>query len=129
MTGVLYSLVTSNLGGERRFSSACASRLQSLGALTKGDRRASTGSNFSQFDFDNKLGNKALKCMCEHIWKNTTALDEEALKHLQASGQQSRERDRQTDRQSREKVKTKSMRTRSVEQARIQKRVMLIANL
>lgn len=85
--GVLYSLVTSNLGGERRFSSACASRLQSLGALTKGDRRAATGSNFAQFDVDTKYGRIALRSMVDNIWKNTTALEREALAQLQAAGQ------------------------------------------
>ena len=85
--GVLYALVTSNLGGERRFSSACASRLQSLGALTKGDRRAATGSNFAQFDIDTKYGRIALRSMVDCVWKGTTALEREALAQLQAAGQ------------------------------------------
>jgi len=85
--GVLYALVTSNLGGERRFSSACAARLQSLGALTKGDRRAATGSNLSQFDFDTPRGRKALKGMVDAIFHGGTQLNEEALQALEAAGQ------------------------------------------
>jgi hypothetical protein len=84
---VLYALVTSNLGGERRFSSACAARLQSLGALTKGDRRAATGSNLSQFDFDNRTGRTALKKMVDAIYNGTTELNDDALHQLEGAGQ------------------------------------------
>lgn len=44
-----------------RFAAAVAKRMASLGALTKGDRRAATGSDMSEFDIDSKFGRKALK--------------------------------------------------------------------
>ena len=47
----LYMLCTTKLAGERRFIAAVAGRLQSLGALTKGDRRAASGQDLSEFNF------------------------------------------------------------------------------
>ena len=54
-------MVISALAGERRFAAAVARRLESLGALTRGDRRAATGADLSQFNFDTKYGRTALK--------------------------------------------------------------------
>ena len=53
-------MVVTELGGERRFAAAVAKRMLSLGALTKGDRRAATGSDLSEFDLDSRFGNRAL---------------------------------------------------------------------
>lgn len=43
-----------------RFASTVAKRLESLGALTHGDRRASNNKDLSQFNIDNKYGKAAL---------------------------------------------------------------------
>jgi hypothetical protein len=59
----VYRLLVTNLGGERRFASVVAKRLMSLGALTKGDRRAASGGDFSCFDLDNKYGKAALRAL------------------------------------------------------------------
>ena len=58
----IYKLVMTNLGGEQRFAAAVARRLQSLGALTRGDRRAASGVDLSESNFDSPLGRKSLRC-------------------------------------------------------------------
>ncbi|PIK62947.1 hypothetical protein BSL78_00074 [Apostichopus japonicus] len=66
-SGPLYKLLTTNLGGERRFASAVAKRLQTLGALTQGDRRATAGADLTEFNFDTVYGRNALKTMYNSI--------------------------------------------------------------
>ena len=56
----IYKMVVSDLGGERRFASAVSKRMAQLGALTKGDRRAATGTDLSEFDVDSIFGRRAL---------------------------------------------------------------------
>ena len=60
-SGPIYKLLTTNVGGESRFAAAVAQRLESLGALTKGDRRAATGQDLSQYNVQNNYGRKAVK--------------------------------------------------------------------
>ncbi|KAJ6822165.1 protein FORGETTER 1 [Iris pallida] len=60
-----YRLLFTNLGGERRFASIVAKRLESLGALTQGDRRA--GPSLSAYNYDNNFGKKALTMMYRGI--------------------------------------------------------------
>jgi len=56
----IYKMVVTDLGGERRFASAVSKRMAHLGALTKGDRRAATGTDLSEFDVDSVFGRRAL---------------------------------------------------------------------
>ena len=63
----LYRLVTTSLGGEKRFGAAVAKRLQTLGALTKGDRRAASELDLSSFDFDTAYGRVALRGLYRSI--------------------------------------------------------------
>ncbi|KDP27422.1 hypothetical protein JCGZ_20832 [Jatropha curcas] len=60
-----YRLLFTNLGGERRFASIVAKRLESLGALTQGDRRA--GPTLSAYNYDSAYGKKALMVMYRGI--------------------------------------------------------------
>eukprot|EP00300_Choanocystis_sp_HF-7_P018866 c20166_g1_i1.p1 GENE.c20166_g1_i1~~c20166_g1_i1.p1 ORF type:complete len:580 (+),score=110.61 c20166_g1_i1:1742-3481(+) len=66
-----YELVVTNLAGERRFAASVARRLASLGAITKGDRRAATGADMSEFNVDSKYGRKALQMMCASVAQQT----------------------------------------------------------
>ncbi|KAF5903061.1 protein strawberry notch 2 isoform X1, partial [Clarias magur] len=60
VTAPEYIFLISELAGERRFASIVAKRLESLGALTHGDRRATESRDLSKYNFDNKYGTKAL---------------------------------------------------------------------
>eukprot|EP00854_Cymbomonas_tetramitiformis_P001363 gene1363-1964_t len=73
-TAPVYMLVITDAGGERRFASAVARRLQSQGAILKADRNAmGAGTDLKAFDLDNKYGTKALGILLkdlrpERIW-------------------------------------------------------------
>lgn len=54
-------ILISNLAGERRFASVIAKRLETLGALLHGDRRASESRDLSQFNIDTNYGKDALE--------------------------------------------------------------------
>lgn len=62
-----YIFLISNFAGERRFASSVSKRLESLGALTHADRRATETRNLSQFNVDNKYGKKALDTIMEKV--------------------------------------------------------------
>ena len=58
----LYVMVSTNVSGEQRFASAIAHKLESLGAITRGDRRGGHGlaANMITSNLDTHHGNRAL---------------------------------------------------------------------
>uniref|UniRef100_A0A0N5CB49 AAA_34 domain-containing protein n=1 Tax=Strongyloides papillosus TaxID=174720 RepID=A0A0N5CB49_STREA len=62
-----YLFLISELAGEKRFASIVAKRLESLGALTHGDRRATESRDLSQFNLDNKYGRAALEVCLKSV--------------------------------------------------------------
>uniref|UniRef100_A0A674P6S9 Protein strawberry notch homolog 2 n=1 Tax=Takifugu rubripes TaxID=31033 RepID=A0A674P6S9_TAKRU len=67
VTAPEYIFLISELAGERRFASIVAKRLESLGALTHGDRRATESRDLSKYNFENKYGTKALDKITKSI--------------------------------------------------------------
>jgi len=65
-----YILLSTNLGGERRFSATIARRLASLGALCKGDRKAADGgTQLSRYTFESPLGRGTLDLLYRRIFE------------------------------------------------------------
>jgi hypothetical protein len=62
----IYNLISSELGGEVRFSSTIARRLGSLGALTKGDRSA-IDSELAKYNFETCYGRAALQLLFSRV--------------------------------------------------------------
>jgi len=62
-----YVLLSTELGGEKRFSSTIARRLGSLGALTKGDRGAADTSDLAKYNFETEEGRAALSLTLRRI--------------------------------------------------------------
>jgi hypothetical protein len=62
-----YVLLSTELGGEKRFSSTIARRLASLGALTKGDRGAADNADWARYNFETQEGKAALGLLYKRI--------------------------------------------------------------
>jgi hypothetical protein len=62
-----YVLLSTELGGEKRFSSTIARRLASLGALTKGDRGAADNADWARYNFETEEGRAALSLLYKRI--------------------------------------------------------------
>jgi len=62
-----YVLLSTELGGEKRFSSTIARRLGSLGALTKGDRGAADTGDLAKYNFETQEGRAALSLLLRRI--------------------------------------------------------------
>ena len=65
-----YVLLSTELGGEKRFSSTIARRLGSLGALTKGDRSAANSGDLAKYNFETEEGRAALCLALTRIVRN-----------------------------------------------------------
>ncbi|CAL8463694.1 g3228 [Coccomyxa elongata] len=73
----VYRIIVTQCGGEYRFAASAAKRLQSLGALLRGDRRAlGAGQDLKSFDVDNKFGLEALKRIMEDCCGHSSPLVE-----------------------------------------------------
>jgi hypothetical protein len=66
-----YVFLISDLAGEKRFASVVAKRLESLGALTHGDRRSAESRDLSRFNIDTKWGRVALESVRNAIMGET----------------------------------------------------------
>lgn len=97
-TAPIYKMVVTDLGGERRFASAVSKRMAQLGALTKGDRRAATGTDLSSFDVDSVFGRRALSKLytalssspCSPPSRNANAILDTFSSSQQLSGEEAR---------------------------------------
>ncbi|XP_067030449.1 protein strawberry notch homolog 1-like isoform X1 [Acropora muricata] len=69
-----YLFLISELAGERRFASIVAKRLESLRALTHGDRRATESQDLSRYNFDNKHGKTALEAVLKAVTDQETPM-------------------------------------------------------
>lgn len=68
-----YIILSTNLGGERRFSATIARRLASLGALCKGDRNsADGGTQLSRYSFESSLGTGTLALLYRRVFEGVT---------------------------------------------------------
>jgi hypothetical protein len=70
-----YIILSTNAGGERRFSSTIARRLESLGALTKGQRDATGGSSvLSKYNFETAQGIQATEAFYTSMLANEISI-------------------------------------------------------
>lgn len=67
-----YVLLSTELAGEKRFSSTIARRLGSLGALTKGDRGAADNADWARCNFETQEGRSALGLLYKRILAGET---------------------------------------------------------
>lgn len=66
-----YVMLVSDLGGEKRFVSTIARRLGSLGAITKGQKNASSGTDLMEkVNFETEQGKQATRAFYEQLLKN-----------------------------------------------------------
>jgi hypothetical protein len=68
-----YNTITSDLGGEKRFSAVIAKRLGNLGALSKGQKDANASADaMEKTNFDSDQGKKATQTFYNQLMRNQT---------------------------------------------------------
>jgi diguanylate cyclase (GGDEF)-like protein len=65
----VFTLFSSDIGGEKRFVSTLARRLESLGALTKGQRDVSGAGEMAKYNFNSEYGEAGLTDLYEKIMR------------------------------------------------------------
>src|SRR5205814_8229 len=76
-----YVLLSTELAGEKRFSSTIARRLGSLGALTKGDRGAADNADWARYNFETEEGRSALSLLYRRILAGETVPSLDDARH------------------------------------------------
>ena len=86
-----YVLLVTDVGGEQRFASSVARRLEMLGAITRGDRRGGHGAaaDLVQFNIDTPHGHTALALLLDTVTEkgHSALLWDRALRMLQCHRQ------------------------------------------
>lgn len=63
----IYDLVSSNIAGEKRFSSTIARRLESLGALSRGERKSTGAGQLAKYNFESDYGRAAIRALYQGV--------------------------------------------------------------
>jgi hypothetical protein len=63
----IYVLLSTDLGGDKRFSATIARRLASLGALTQGSREAAAGGEIAKYNFESTYGQQAVTTLLRQL--------------------------------------------------------------
>lgn len=82
-----YVLMSTNVGGEKRFLSTIARRLSQLGALTRGQRDAASTGDLAKYDFESEYGSAAVQATLDAMArKRATSLGFEGDQALMDMG-------------------------------------------
>lgn len=75
----IFRLVTTNVAGQKRFTSTIAKRLDQLGALTKGQRDTGSGIFSAKDNLENTIAKDALQQFYRKLARNTHGLNGESI--------------------------------------------------
>lgn len=85
-TAPIYKIVMTDAGGETRFAATIARRLASLGALTRGERTATSSGGLEAFDYENDYGQAAVRSTFQSMLGSGIDGIEDSRATLQAMG-------------------------------------------